>query len=84
MQSSNRQWNWSNQHKSAVVLPKYKLSWAVSQNWITGVRQKQECVLRPSQCTFQAELWQWIRNILLVYFQDPLPGLLGFIIISLA
>lgn len=33
---------------------------------------------------FLAELWGWIRNILLVYLQDPLPGWLGFIIISLA
>ena len=44
MQSSNRQWNWSYQHKYAALLPKYKPSWAVIQNWLTGVRQKQESV----------------------------------------
>lgn len=86
VQSSNRQWNWSYHHKYAALLPKYKPSWAVIQNWLTGVRQKQEklCVFRPSQCSFPAELWGWIRNILLVYFQDLLPGLLDFIIISSA
>lgn len=59
MQSSKRQWNWSYQHKYAALLPKYKPSWAVTQNWLTGVGQKQEklYLFRPSQCRFLAELW---------------------------
>lgn len=87
VQPSNRQWNWSYQHKYAALLPKYKPSWAMIQNWLTGVRQKQEkkvMCIQAFSVQFLAELWVWIRNILLMYFQDPLPGLLSFIIISLA
>lgn len=42
--AANRQWNWSYQHKYAGLLPKYKPSWAVIQNWLTGVGKKKSSV----------------------------------------